>query len=121
MWKIIFDEAFARELDLLERPVQVAIATYAEVLRAEGPNLGRPWADTLNGSRHANMEELRPTVNRVEWRVAFAFDPARRAILLAGAAKGGKKDAVVYRRLIRTADDRFDAHLRRIAAKTKET
>lgn len=53
--------------------------------------LGRPLADTLRGSRHANMKELRPTVNKVEWRVAFAFDPIRRGILLAAAAKGGKR------------------------------
>ena len=50
-------------------------------------------------------------MNKVEWRVAFAFDPVRRAILLAAAAKGGRMDRLVYGRLIDLADERFDADL----------
>jgi len=66
------------------------------------------------------MKELRPTVNKVEWRVAFAFDLRRRAILLAAAAaKGGKKDSVVYKRLIAKADGRFKAHQVRLKSKGK--
>jgi hypothetical protein len=57
------------------------------------------------------MKELRPTVNKVEWRVAFAFDPKRKAILLAAIAKGGTKDRRAYRQLIRVADKRFTAHV----------
>jgi hypothetical protein len=43
------------------------------------------------------MKELRPTVNKLEWRVAYAFDPERRAILLVAAAKGGTNDKRFYR------------------------
>lgn len=112
---MIFDDGFAEEFHALEASVRIAIAKYATALREEGPQLGRPWADTLRGSKHSNMKELRPTVNKVEWRVAFAFDPKRQAILLAAAAKGGKKDSVVYKQLIKSADVRFDAHLKRTA------
>jgi hypothetical protein len=111
MWSVLFDDFFAEEFRALPRDVRLAIGDYVKALTIEGPNLGRPWADTLKGSKHANMKDLRPTVNKVEWRVAFAFDPKRQAILLAAAAKGGKKDRRVYRQLIRTADKRFTAHV----------
>lgn len=109
MWKVLFDDAFAAEFAELADNVQDAIRAYALLLAAAGPHLGRPHADTLKGSVHRNMKELRPTVNKVEWRVVYAFDPRRRAILLAAAAKGGSKTAV--KRLIATADRRFAAHL----------
>ncbi|WP_410824787.1 type II toxin-antitoxin system RelE/ParE family toxin [Methylobacterium oryzisoli] len=63
----------------------------------------------MKGSKHANMKELRPTVNKVEWRVAYAFDTRRKAIVLAAAAKGGKSSALVYKQMIAKADDRFAA------------
>ncbi len=110
-WTILFDDAFVAEFGQLDEAVRDAILTYANLLAKIGPQLGRPYADTLHGSRHKNMKELRPTVNRIEWRVAFAFDPARQAILLAASAKGGRKDRLVYRRLIALADARFDAYL----------
>jgi hypothetical protein len=67
--------------------------------------------DTLNDSRHANMKELRVGGTDGEWRVAFAFDPRRRAILLVAGDKSGGSEKKFYRALIRKADDRFDAHL----------
>lgn len=110
-WIVLFDDAFAAEFGHLDECVRKAILTYANVLKQIGPQLGRPYADTVNGSRHRNMKELRPTVNKVEWRVAFAFDPNRQGILLAAAAKGGRKDRLIYTRLIELADARFDAYL----------
>src|SRR3990170_8054075 len=75
---------------------------------------GRPRVDTLEGSRHANMKELRFTAADGEWRVAFAFDPRRRAILLVAGDKSGVSEKRFYRGLVRKADDRFDAHLARL-------
>src|SRR5881227_3846253 len=75
---------------------------------------GRPRIDTLKDSRHANMKELRFSANGGEWRVAFAFDPKRKAILLVAGDKSGGSERRFYRELIRKADDRFDAHLARI-------
>ena len=105
-----FDAAFRVEFAALDADVRKAIAAYALALASEGPQLGRPMADTLKGSNHANMKELRPTVNKIEWRVAFAFDTARRAIVLAAAAKGGRSSARVYKEMIAKADARFSAH-----------
>ena len=74
----------------------------------------RPRADTLNGSRHANMKELRFSAAGGEWRVAFAFDVKREAILLVAGDKSGGSEKRFYRELIRKADDRFNAHLTRL-------
>jgi hypothetical protein len=86
----------------------------ARVLQEFGPQLGQPRVDTLNGSRRANMKELRFSAADGEWRVAFPFDPRRRAILLVGGDKSGGSEKRFYRELIRKADERFDAHLARI-------
>jgi hypothetical protein len=51
--------------------------------------MGRPRVDTIKGCRHANMKELRFSAAGGEWRVAFAFDPKRRAILRVGGDKSG--------------------------------
>jgi len=67
--------------------------------------------DTLNGSRRANMKELRFAAAGGEWRVAFAFDTKRKAILLAAGDKSGVSEKRFYRELISKADKRFDTHL----------
>jgi len=79
-----------------------------------GPTLGRPRVDTLKGSRHANMKELRFDADHGAWRVAFAFDTERRAILLVAGDKSGGSQDRFYRQRIRTADRRFDEHLKNL-------
>ena len=71
--------------------------------------------DTLSGSRHANMKEMRFSAADGEWRLAFAFDTGRRAILLVAGDKSGGSARRFYRALIRKADERFDRHLARLA------
>ena len=71
--------------------------------------------DTLNGSRHANMKEMRFSAADGEWRLAFVFDPARNAILLVAGDKSGGSARRFYRALLRKADERFDRHLTRRA------
>lgn len=67
--------------------------------------------DTLSGSRHANMKELRFNWENEVWRIAFAFDPKRQAILLVGGDKAGANQRRFYKKLLALADDRYDAHL----------
>jgi len=93
------------------RAAQVEIAALVGLLRRFGPQLRRPHCDTMNGSKHANMKELRFTLPDGEWRIAFAFDPERQAILLVGGSKSGRNERQFYRDLIRVADERFSAHL----------
>lgn len=99
--------------------MQTEILALARLLQQFGPQLGRPRADSLDGSRYANMKELRFAAADGEWRVAFAFDPKRKAILLITGDKSGGSQKRFYRELIRKADDRFDAHLRRLKKEGK--
>src|SRR3546814_13191841 len=88
-WEVQFDPAFDPEFDALPADVQDELLAQAKLLEAFGPKLGRPRVDTLKGSRHANMKELRFDAGDGVWRVAFAFDPKRQAILLVAGDKSG--------------------------------
>jgi hypothetical protein len=110
-WTVELADEFEREFDELPQPVQDEIFAQARVLERFGPELGRPRVDTLKGSKHANMKELRFDAANGVWRVAFAFDPRRKAVLLIAGDKSGVKERLFYRRLIANADQRFDAHL----------
>ena len=107
-------DEFESEFDEMREDVRIEMLASTRLLRQFGPQLGRPRVDTLNGSRHANMKELRFTAADGEWRVAFAFDTKRKAILLVAGDKSGVGERRFYRGLIRKADDRFDAHLARL-------
>ena len=113
-WAVEMADEFKAEFDGLARDVRREILALARVLQEFGPQLGRPRVDTLQGSRHANMKELRFSAADGEWRVAFAFDPKRKAILLVAGDKSGGSEKRFYRGLMRKADERFDAHLARI-------
>jgi hypothetical protein len=91
--------------------VQDELLAHIELLEQFGPQLGRPRADTLKGSRHTNMKELRFYAIDGVWRFAFAFDPKRRAIILCGGDKSGVSENRFYRHLTGTADERFNTHL----------
>jgi len=94
--------------------VQNKLLARVNLLEVFGSELGRPHVDTLNGSRHNNMKELRFKAANGVWRVAFAFDPKRDAILLVAGDKSGGSESRFYKQLIKTADDRFEAHLAQI-------
>lgn len=114
-WEVRFDTVFAAEAASFPKAVQLEIAALGGLLRRFGPQLRRPHCDTLKGSKHANMKELRLSVPEGEWRIAFAFDPERQAILLVGGAKSGVSQKQFYKDLIRLADARFAAHLKVLA------
>jgi len=113
-WAVEIGEEFEAEFDALPTQVRTEILALSLVLEQFGPQLGRPRVDRLSGSRHANMKELRFSAADGEWRVAFAFDPKRRAILLVAGDKSGGSEKRFYRELIRKADNRFDAHVARL-------
>ena len=94
----------------LEQPDAEALLAAIRVLQDLGPGLGRPLVDTIKGSRHKNMKELRPgSTGRTEIRVLFAFDRVRRAILLVGGDKSEDWTGW-YEISVPIADDRFDEH-----------
>src|SRR5260370_33172266 len=115
-WKVDLHNDFLPEYRDLHKDVQDELLAHIELLEQFGPQLGRPRADTLNGSRFPNMKELRFDAADGVWRVAFAFDANRKAILLVAGDKSGVSEKRFYRQLIDVADERFEAH----AAKGKK-
>jgi hypothetical protein len=113
-WVVEIGDEFEPEFLALDQIVRDEIHALSCLLQQFGPQLGRPRVDTLKGSRHKNMKELRFAAADGEWRVAFAFDPRRRAILLVAGDKSGISERKFYRQLIAKADKRFDAHLGRL-------
>jgi hypothetical protein len=110
-WNAYFHPTFKAEFDEMSETVQDKLLAMLIPLRRSGPALGRPDVDTLNDSKYANMKELRFKADVGVWRVAFAFDPARDAILLVAGDKSGGSERTFYRRLIAKADKRYKEHL----------
>jgi hypothetical protein len=113
-WIVRFDDEFEQEFLALQQGVQDELLAVVRVLAEYGPQLGRPYVDTLKGSKHANMKELRFDAVGGVWRVAFAFDPRRQGILLVAGDKSGVSQDRFYKQLIAKADKRFAAHLERL-------
>ena len=120
MWEVKLHNAFEAEFQAFETAVQDAMLVVAKVLADFGPQLGRPHVDTLKGSKHANMKELRFEAADGEWRAAFAFDPERNAIVLVAGDKSGGSQKRFYRSLIAKADIRFSDHLENLKSGKKE-
>ncbi len=110
-WIVKFHDDFDIEFNAFEEEVQDELLAHAKLLEHFGPSLGRPHVDTLKGSRYSNMKELRFQTASGVWRVAFAFDPDRQAILLVAANKAGISQKRFYKELIRKGDNRFEQYL----------
>jgi hypothetical protein len=108
-WEVEVTDQFRDWFEALDVADQNAVTRAVEVLQVDGPALGRPYVDTIKGSRHANMKELRS--KRADIRVLFAFDPRRTAILLIGGSKTGRW-RTWYGVMIPIADRLYDEHLR---------
>jgi len=119
-WEVRFHDEFEPEFDALPEDVQDEALAQAKLLEQFGPQVGRPRVDTLSGSHYANMKELRFDAAGGVWRVAFAFDPIRRAILLVCGDKSGGSEKKFYKRLIARADERFGSHLARLQKERKQ-
>jgi hypothetical protein len=110
-WEVEYTNEFEEWWAALTAEEQRRTAAAVEVLQERGPGLGRPWVDTLQGSRHPNMKELRPRGGHL--RILFAFDPRRAAILLLGGDKTGQWSSW-YEQAIPQADELYDEHLREL-------
>ena len=87
------------------------ISDAIDQLVENGPGLGRPLVDRIQGSHFHNMKELRPpSTGSTEIRMLFAFDPAREAIFLVAGDKAGNWNRW-YRQAIPLADERYTEHL----------
>ena len=106
-WVVYEHPEFVEEREALPEPVQDRLTAVILAIEEHGPDLGRPLVDTLAGSSHGNMKEVRFRQDGL-WRFAFAFDLARNAVVLVGGNKEGENQKRFYQRLIRIADRRFD-------------
>lgn len=86
-WEVEGTDEFASWFRDLDEEQRKAVVAAVDILAEVGPTLSRPLADTLSGSRIANLKELR--VMRDAIRILFVFDPRRTAILLLGGSKAG--------------------------------
>lgn len=102
---IVFDEWFEN----LEEDLQDSIAFSVGVLEQHGYQLGRPHVDTLSGSKMKNLKELRVQYENTPYRILFAFDPEREALLLIGGNKASSKRW--YEDMIPKAETIFEEHL----------
>jgi hypothetical protein len=109
MWQVEFTDEFEQWWQSLDDDEQESLTASVILLETLGPGLGRPHADTITGSKHSNMKELRTQHQGRPLRTLFAFDPRRSAILLIGGDKTG--DNRFYERMIPAADRLYDEHL----------
>ena len=106
-WTVLFQEDFAAEFATFDEDARVEMRAMAGHLAMFGPGAKRPQVDTLKGTKIANLKEFRFNAANGVWRVAFAFDAKRRAIILAAGDKSGTSSDAFYKRLIKTAERRM--------------
>jgi hypothetical protein len=108
-WEVEFTSEFERWWNSLSEGEQDTVDAFVRLLQKRGPSLGRPHVDLIQSSRHPNMKELRPQHAGRPYRVLFAFDSRRTAILLLGGDKTGNDRW--YEEFVPIADRLFDEHL----------
>lgn len=111
-WTVIFGPVFKAWLSEQPSVVQVRMLQSIRLLQQMGPNLSRPYADTVQGSMFARMKELRVQVAGQPYRAFYAFDPLRQAIVLCAGNKTGKER--FYADLIPLADKEFEQYLTKL-------
>ena len=104
MWHIDATEEYLEWFREQEPEIQDAVLSKVILLEAFGPQLGRPHADTLKGSKLKNLKELRARTSVHVLRVLYYFDENRQALLLLGGDKKGKNEKDFYRSMIQTAE-----------------
>jgi hypothetical protein len=112
VWEIITSESYDDWFQEQTEDDKTAIFGKVYLLSEYGPNLKRPHADTLKGSKKlTNLKELRAKTDTHEFRVAYIFDPKRKGLLLIGGDKKGKNQKKFYKDLIRDAEQIYTSYL----------
>ncbi len=108
-WEVEYTDEFGLWWETLTEDEQNSVAVVVGLLEARGPHLSFPYSSGIAGSRHSHMRELRIQHAGEPYRVLYAFDPRRVALLLIGGKKTG--DDRWYETYIPTADRLYDEHL----------
>ena len=109
-WNIEYTDEFGKWWALLNESEQDSIAVTVTLLEWKGPYLSYPFSSGIEGSRHNHMRELRTQHRGQPYRILYAFDPRRSAILLIGGNKTGQ--GRWYDEYIPIADKLYDDHLK---------
>ena len=117
-WQVEFTDEFGTWWDGLTVAEQIDVNAVVRLLEGKGPGLGRPHVGSIRGSRHANMKELVIQHAGDPYRVLFAFNPQRTALLLIGGNKTG--DPRWYKKFVPVADKLFDEHLEELKGEGKK-
>jgi len=112
MWHIDATEEYLEWFREQEPEIQEAVLSKVLLLEVFGPQLGRPHADTLKGSRVKNLKELRARTSVHVLRVLYHFDEKRQALLLIGGDKKGKNEKDFYKGMIQAAETLIDRYRR---------
>ncbi|MDH2998802.1 diaminopimelate decarboxylase [Pasteurellaceae bacterium LFhippo2] len=110
-WNVILEKPVLNWLETLGQNDLLRIYAGLELLTTEGPQLGRPYADTIQGSKYTNLKELRIRSRTSVFRLFFIFDPIRQAIVLCGGDKKGKNQKHFYSEMIALAEQTYEAYL----------
>ncbi len=113
-WEVEHTDEFEEWWTDLDAEEQVSVEAVVEVLAEMGPSLPFPYSSDVKSSRHGNMRELRVQHRGRPYRVLYAFDPRRVALLLLGGTKRG--GARWYEKMVPAAARR-DEILREISLK----
>lgn len=116
MWGINTTDTFDAWYENLDDMDRANVLASMIVLQSQGPMLGRPHADTVNGSAYSNMKELRVQSKGQPLRAFFAFDPERKGVLLCAGNKAGNEKRF-YEEMIPIADREYAAHLEALKRK----
>ena len=115
--EVEYTDEFGSWWDSLKEEEQDSVDFYVGLLEGQGVALGHPYSSGVESSRHAHMRELRIQHAGQPYRVFYAFDPRRCAMLLIGGAKGGRDR--FYEEMVPIADKIYDQHLIEIAKEKK--
>lgn len=108
-WEVEYTDELGEWWSDLTEAEQESIDSSVRLLEEKGPNLGFPHTSGIERSKHAHMRELRVQHEGRPYRVLYAFDPRRCAILLLGGDKTG--DDRWYEVYVPIADKLYDTHI----------
>jgi hypothetical protein len=108
-WEVEGTDGFARWFEALDDSEQVSVGRVVDLLVEQGPSLPFPYSSGIATSRHRHMRELRIQHEGRPYRVLYAFDPRRAAILLLGGDKTGNDRW--YDEHVPRADTLYDEYL----------
>ncbi len=112
-WEVEYTDEFGAWWEGLDEGIQISIDATVRLLEAKGPQLPFPHSSDVRGSRFGQMRELRIQHKGEPYRVLYAFDPRRMAILLIGGNKGGNDRW--YEEYVPKADKLYEDHLATLA------